>query len=191
MAATPAASGNPLRLLMHVPVPWVFILAYLVGAAIEYARPSDVLAAWPGFSVAAGAALFMLGALIAGRSLWIFRHARTTTVPGRVSSELVTRGPYRFTRNPMYVGLSLAYMGEAGLLKQLWPVPFLPLVIAYLNWIVIPVEEGRLKEVFGPAYEAYRARLRGDAEGKANFDFAEEHRFILAEERTFLRKVVK
>lgn len=39
------------------------------------------------------------------------------------------------------------------------------------------------------AYEAYRARLRGDAEGMANFDFAEEHKFILAEERTFLRKV--
>lgn len=40
------------------------------------------------------------------------------------------------------------------------------------------------------AYEAYRARLRGDGEGVANFDFAEEHKFILAEERTFLRKVV-
>jgi len=39
-------------------------------------------------------------------------------------------------------------------------------------------------------YEAYRARLRGDAEGMANFNFAEEHEFILAEERTFLRKVV-
>jgi hypothetical protein len=40
------------------------------------------------------------------------------------------------------------------------------------------------------AYEAYRARLRGDADGMANFNFAEEHKFILAEERTFLRKVV-
>ena len=40
------------------------------------------------------------------------------------------------------------------------------------------------------AYEAYRARLRGDAEGLSNFNFAEENRFILAEERTFLRKVV-
>ena len=39
-------------------------------------------------------------------------------------------------------------------------------------------------------YEAYRARLRGDAAGKANFAFAEEQRFILAEERTFLRKVL-
>jgi hypothetical protein len=40
------------------------------------------------------------------------------------------------------------------------------------------------------AYEAYRARLRGDAEGIANFNFAEEGKFIIAEERTFLRKVV-
>lgn len=39
------------------------------------------------------------------------------------------------------------------------------------------------------AYEAYRARLRQDSEGMANFDFAEQNRFILAEERTFLRKV--
>ncbi len=39
------------------------------------------------------------------------------------------------------------------------------------------------------AYETYRARLRTDAEGMANFGFAEEHKFILAEERTFLRKV--
>ena len=40
------------------------------------------------------------------------------------------------------------------------------------------------------AYEAYRARLRSDAEGVANFNFAEEHKLILAEERTFLRKIV-
>jgi hypothetical protein len=40
------------------------------------------------------------------------------------------------------------------------------------------------------AYESYRAGLRGDSEGMANFNFAEEHKFILAEERTFLRKVV-
>ena len=40
------------------------------------------------------------------------------------------------------------------------------------------------------AYESYRARLRQDSEGMANFNFAEEHKFILGEERTFLRKVV-
>ena len=40
------------------------------------------------------------------------------------------------------------------------------------------------------AYESYRARLRADQEGMANFNFAEHHKFILAEERTFLRKVI-
>lgn len=66
----------------------------------------------------AGALLFLLGATIAGWGLVIFRRARTTTVPGRASAALVTWGPYRFSRNPMYVGLTLAYLGEAGLLRQ-------------------------------------------------------------------------
>jgi hypothetical protein len=94
------------------------------------------------------------------RGLLIFRKPRTTTVPGKASSVLVTWGPYRFTRNPMYVSLLLAYLGEAGILRQIWPVALLPLVLAYLNWIVIPVEEAKLSQVFGEAYETYRARVR-------------------------------
>ncbi len=72
---------------------------------------------------------------------------------------LVTCGPYHFTRNPMYVGLAIAYLGEAGILKQVSPVAVLPLVIAYLNWIVIPIEEARLQEVFGEKYQQYRSRV--------------------------------
>jgi protein-S-isoprenylcysteine O-methyltransferase Ste14 len=72
----------------------------------------------------------------------------------------VTSGPYRFTRNPMYVGLTCVYLGEAGLLKQIWPVLFLPLMIAYLNWTVIPLEEGKLTEAFRGDYLEYRSRVR-------------------------------
>ena len=76
------------------------------------------------------------------------------------------------------------------------------------NWLtIIPANGGDLIGYFMPhegtnniafalisfeslaAYEAYRARLRTDSEGMANFNFAEEHKFILAEERTFLRQV--
>ena len=60
----------------------------------------------------------------------------------------------------MYVGLTVAYLGEAGMLKQVWPVVLLPLTIAYLNWIVIPVEEARLHEFCGEEYEQYQARVR-------------------------------
>lgn len=62
-------------------------------------------------------------------------------------------------RNPMYVGLTLAYLGEAGMLTQIWPVLFLPLVLIYLNRVVIPLEEQKLTEVFGSAYDDYRRRV--------------------------------
>jgi len=151
---------NSLRLLMHVPVPWVFVLAYLVGAGLEFAHPSHTgTEALPGVRVA-GSVLFAIGTAIAGWSLFIFRQGRTTTVPGKKSSMLVTWGPYRFSRNPMYIALTVAYLGECGILKQLWPLALLPFTVAYLNWIVIPVEEARLTEVFGEHYEQYRARVR-------------------------------
>jgi protein-S-isoprenylcysteine O-methyltransferase Ste14 len=60
----------------------------------------------------------------------------------------------------MYVGLVCAYLGEAGLLEQPWPLALLPFTVAYLDRIVIPVEEGRLHEVFGGSYEECRASVR-------------------------------
>jgi protein-S-isoprenylcysteine O-methyltransferase Ste14 len=83
-------------------------------------------------SKTAGAVLFAVGAVTAGWGLVLFGKAKTTTVPGKLSGKLVTWGPYRFTRNPMYVGLVLAYLGEAGLLKQIWPVVLLPFTVAYI-----------------------------------------------------------
>ena len=151
---------NPIRFLMHVPVPWVFVLTYLLGAILESIRPATIRPEAALVSTVAGGVLFAVGAVIAGWSLVLFRRARTTTVPGKSSVKLVTWGPYRLTRNPMYVGLAIAYLGEAGLLKQIWPFLVLPLTVAYLNWIVIPVEEAKLKEVFQDAYEQYSARVR-------------------------------
>lgn len=150
---------NPLRLLMHVPVPWVFVLSYFLGVSLEYTHLGIIRRETSLASAIAGGALLTVGAVIAGWSLFLFRMARTTTVPGESSLKLVTSGPYRFTRNPMYVGLVLAYLGEGELMKQIWPVLVLPLTVAYLNWIVIPVEEARLKETFPGEYERYRSRV--------------------------------
>jgi len=145
---------------MHIPVPWVFVLTYLAGFGLEYRWPAHAGVATLAGIGPAGVALFCIGALLAGWGLLTFRRARTTTVPGQASAQLVSWGPYRVSRNPMYVGLILAYVGEAGILRQVWPLLLLPLIVAYLNWVVIPVEERKLTEVFGEAYKQYRGRVR-------------------------------
>jgi protein-S-isoprenylcysteine O-methyltransferase Ste14 len=148
----------PFRLLMRIPVPWVFIFGYLIGAGLSKLFPFSAQS--PVLFKICGAALFLIGAALAGSGLYVFHKARTTTVPGKTSTQVVTWGPYRYIRNPMYTGLVLAYVGEAGLVVQFWPLIILPLVVAYINWVVIPVEESRLKEDFGSEYEQYRAKVR-------------------------------
>ena len=155
------AIAGPFRLLMRVPVPWVFVLTYFIGGGLEYVRPVRLSGEMSGrVTNSVGAVLFTVGAVIAGWGLVTFHRARTTTVPGKSSSRLVTWGPYRFCRNPMYVGLAMAYLGEALLLRQIWPAALLPLVLAYVNWVVIPVEQAKLTEVFGAEYAAYQRRVR-------------------------------
>ena len=59
----------------------------------------------------------------------------------------------------MYFGLTIAYLGEMGLLVEIAPIIPLLFVIAYVNWIVIPVEERQLREIFGEDYAYYSERV--------------------------------
>jgi protein-S-isoprenylcysteine O-methyltransferase Ste14 len=155
-----AVSGQLARTLLRVPVPWVFVLAYLAGAGLEAAfHLGGLIRDWK-FVTLAGVVVFALGAALAASGWRIFYSARTTRVPGEASTTLVTWGPYRFTRNPMYVGLSLGYIGEAGMLHQIVPLVLLPLIIVYLNRVVVPVEEERLSAVFGAEYKLYQNAVR-------------------------------
>jgi len=147
--------------LMRIPVPWVFILAYLVGVVLQLYLPIGITS--PVTAMAARTAGFVLlgiGVLIAFSALGIFRKRHTTTIPFETPTTLVTSGPYHFTRNPMYVGLTLIYIGVAGTRLEVWPLIVLPLLLAYVNFVVIPVEERRLREVFGDSYQEYSARVR-------------------------------
>ena len=60
----------------------------------------------------------------------------------------------------MYLGLVLAYLGEEGLLTQVWPLLFLALTVGYVNWFVIPLEEASLEQGFGDRYRRYCAGVR-------------------------------
>ncbi len=154
---------RPIHPLMHVPVPWVFVLAYFAGVGLQRLLPVAIVRADSPLKVVflcAGLGLVAAGFVIGGWCLWMFRKAGTTTVPFKVSSRLITTGPYRFTRNPMYVAVTSVYVGETLIFQHVFSFALLFFVLAYLNWIVIPVEEKQLAATFGEDYDAYRARVR-------------------------------
>ena len=101
-----------------------------------------------------------LGAFVAHWGVATFWRARTTMLPFKPASTLVQHGPYRFTRNPMYVGLTLMYVGIALLINAGWPLLLLPLVVVGVYWFIIREEEKYLAGLFGEEYLAYKRRVR-------------------------------
>ncbi len=97
--------------------------------------------------------------MTAGGAAEIIRH-RTTIVPHHEVSALVTTGAYRFSRNPMYTGLALAYSGGALLAGSWWPLANLPVVLLLVRRLVIDPEERYLSVRFGEVYADYRRRVR-------------------------------
>ena len=89
----------------------------------------------------------------------VVRH-QTTIVPHHAVSALVTTGPYRITRNPMFTGLAIAYLGCALLTGSWWPVATLPFALVGVGRVVIGPEQRNLANQFGQLYSNYRAQVR-------------------------------
>jgi protein-S-isoprenylcysteine O-methyltransferase Ste14 len=155
-----AAAAARVPLPMRVPVPWLFVLTFVAGVVLELLVPVRLNAEAARIYFWAGAAVLGMGVLLSASGLVLFRRAETTTVPFEQPATLVQSGPYRFSRNPMYVGLTLVYLGVAGLYTQIWPLVLLPFFLGYVNGVVIPVEERSLRATFGPAYDNYCDRVR-------------------------------
>jgi protein-S-isoprenylcysteine O-methyltransferase Ste14 len=102
-----------------------------------------------------------LGGLSLAREFFItFRRAGTPVDPRRAATVLVTHGPYRFTRNPAYLGMALLYSGITLLRGALWPFATLPAVLTIVDRGVIAREERYLTERFGQSYTDYCANVR-------------------------------
>lgn len=146
---------------VRFPPPVLFVAGLALGAALGRAGPAFTLArsgsAWP---VAAGWGLIVAGALLALWGVLTFRRAQTAILPQRPASRIVESGPYRFTRNPMYSGMTLAYLGATLLMNTLWPLLLLPAVLALLVRFVIRREEAYLEQAFADDYRRYRTRVR-------------------------------
>jgi protein-S-isoprenylcysteine O-methyltransferase Ste14 len=107
-----------------------------------------------------GSALGVLGLAFGGWAFVTFLRAKTTPHPNHPVSALVTWGPYRVSRNPMYVGLSGFTAGLAFVANTPWLLVALPFVWLALRRLVIDREEAYLERKFGAEYGAFKARTR-------------------------------
>lgn len=148
---------NPLS---RIPPPLLFAAAFALGWVLQRSLWPVPPAAALGLLPAIGKAAVLIAALLAGWSVGLFARSRTTLVPHGNSSALVNGGPYRFTRNPMYLSLTLGYLGAA-LWSGYWlTLPLLLLPLLALQRVIIPMEESQLARRFGPDYEQFRLTVR-------------------------------
>lgn len=101
-----------------------------------------------------GGLLFMFSAL---REM---RRVGTNVSPHAPTTSLITNGPYKVSRNPIYIGLTLLYSGAALFVNSLYPFALLPGLLVVLQRGVIEREERYLERIFGEAYMDYRKRVR-------------------------------
>lgn len=157
----PASDSRFARWLEHrVPPPLVMLGAALIAWEVAGAVPQ-----WSVQGAVARPLAWVLVALGVGfgiAGLWVFRRAGTTFDPHapQRTRVLVTTGPYRFTRNPMYLGLALVLLAWCAWLANPAALVGVLLFVAYLTRFQIIPEERVMQEKFGAEYASYRNRVR-------------------------------
>jgi protein-S-isoprenylcysteine O-methyltransferase Ste14 len=141
-----------------VPPPLIYAVPLALGLLVQRVRPVPILPA--AVARPLGALLTVVALAVLGYAMLTFLRARTAILPVRPASALVESGPYRFSRNPMYVNLALLYLGVTLWANALWPLLLLPVALVAMQRFVIAREERYLEARFGDAYRSYRARVR-------------------------------
>lgn len=93
-------------------------------------------------------------------ALWLFRRHETGLLPGQATYSMIEEGPYRLSRNPLYVGLLALYLGLALLAPTFWGLVLFPAAVLLVLWGAIRPEERFLHERFGATYDDYARRVR-------------------------------
>ena len=147
--------ATPRRRLMP---PVYFLLSLIAAAALHRYLPLATLAVapWRYF----GAVPIALGLTLAAVAARSFDKHGTAIKPFDPSTALVTTGVYRFTRNPMYLGMLAVLLGVGWLLGSLGALLPLPVLAAILKWRFVHPEEVMLEQTFGEPYLSYRRKVR-------------------------------
>jgi protein-S-isoprenylcysteine O-methyltransferase Ste14 len=143
---------------IRVPPPLIYLLPLILGLVLD--RRTHVPFLPSGVGRIIGWPLVGGGVLLGG---WFRKTMQDADAPVRTDRpvpRLTTEGPFRYSRNPAYLGLAMIYAGIAVLRNALWAILLLPLVLIVIQREVIGREERYLERTFGEEYLDYKARVR-------------------------------
>jgi protein-S-isoprenylcysteine O-methyltransferase Ste14 len=152
---SPVAAGDTANRGVLRP-PLVYASAIGLGLLVESAWPMPLV---PGATLFGGAAMLAAVALFFS-AVGAMRRAGTPVPGDRPTTAIVRSGPYRYTRNPIYLAFSLLQLGLAGWVNSLWLLITLIPATALMSLVVIPREERYLERRFPSEYPAYRSAVR-------------------------------
>lgn len=146
-------------ILAIIPPPVQFALTFLVEVGLDRLAPWRP--AWMAIGGVhwAGFALAVAGCSLAAAAAGRFVLKRTTLHPTGQPARLVVSGAHAWSRNPMYLSLTIVTVCLALALGRAWPLVLTVFPWASMNWAVIPFEEARLRDIFGQRYVDYCRRV--------------------------------
>jgi protein-S-isoprenylcysteine O-methyltransferase Ste14 len=140
------------------PPPLIYLGFLLVGFLIDWVVPVPVLPDDVQYPV--GIVLIVVGLVPFVSAVWMFRKVGTNIPTRKPTMEIVTSGPNRFSRNPIYLGMTAVYAGIAVAADSIWVLALLVPVLVIIHYGVILREERYLEAKFGEEYRRYEASVR-------------------------------
>lgn len=145
---------------VYFPPPLLYIIIFIVAVLIQKKIPvADSLFHTPTIKIA-GILLILIALYIAFRSLRQFFQSKNTLILIKPASSLQTSGIYRISRNPMYLGLGILYLGLSCFIGNWWNIILLPLLFFIIQEYIIKREEKYLELEFGQLYTEYQKKVR-------------------------------
>lgn len=143
---------------MKIKPPYIAFTLLFLSWLVDYYRPQFRFVY--GYYRYLGILVFILGLSITFYAFYLFKKNKTPIIPGQKPKFMVAEGVYKFTRNPMYLGVTIALLGASiyigNLLSFLSPVVFLLI----MNLIYVPFEEKLMENIFGKNYIEYKEKVR-------------------------------
>jgi protein-S-isoprenylcysteine O-methyltransferase Ste14 len=140
------------------PPPLIYLVPLIGTLFLRHWYPVRIVG--PHAAAPVGIACLLLGLAAHLSAVLTLRRAKTSPKPWLPTTAVVTAGPYRFTRNPIYVGFSLIYIGVGFWANTLWPFLVLPFILLVMQFGVVAREEVYLQRIFGDQYLEYKRRVR-------------------------------